>query len=244
MRLKEAKSINNGIIFYSEHNEGYVVLATIDDQNITTKYLLKEIAEKEIKDANAQSEMEGEFTAKITFLMLIPMFVIMYHYSKLQNILELKNIVEFLQENLIAIFLSIIIASILSSLFTSLVYKKSRRSYKFHSAEHMVSNAYNKLNRVPTIDEITKYSRFHNECGTNILILILFISIATFILYFDIIDFYLYAKIVFASLIAYLVGFFNLFQFFVTEIPTQSELLVAIAGMNFWIENEKEDLNN
>lgn len=41
---------------------------------------------------------------------------------------------------------------------------------RFHSAEHMVSNAYTKVQRIPTIEEIKKSSRFDRYCSSRIYI--------------------------------------------------------------------------
>lgn len=47
------------------------------------------------------------------------------------------------------------------------VLKSNRQKYffKFHAAEHMLLNAYEDLNAVPTIDELRNYSRFRNSYG-------------------------------------------------------------------------------
>lgn len=57
--------------------------------------------------------------------------------------------------------------------FIEIVYnakKKNRRGYsiaKFHAAEHMVLDAFEKLGRTPTLKEVKNYSRFSGECGTH-----------------------------------------------------------------------------
>lgn len=47
-------------------------------------------------------------------------------------------------------------------------YKDGKEILKNHAAEHMVFSAYNKLKRVPTLEEAKKFSRISPVCGVTI----------------------------------------------------------------------------
>ena len=52
---------------------------------------------------------------------------------------------------------------------TSYLMKSKNGSFvslaKFHAAEHMAINAYEQLQRIPSLDEIKSFSRFSKDCG-------------------------------------------------------------------------------
>ena len=55
---------------------------------------------------------------------------------------------------------------------------------RYHSAEHMVVNAYNLLGRVPSIEEAKQFSRFSKHCGSQKTIDHIILSITTCIFCF------------------------------------------------------------
>lgn len=125
---------------------------------------------------------------------------------------------------------------------------------KFHGAEHMAIQAYNTLNRLPTMDEIKKFSRFDKYCGSQkklselfitivscfIIILITYLGMfcdnSTVILYATISIILLSVLTVFYKKLVFL-------QVFTTSKPTDKELYLAIEGINQFIllEENLED---
>lgn len=108
---------------------------------------------------------------------------------------------------------------------------------RFHAAEHMAINAYAKFQRVPTIDEVLKSSRFEKDCGSRIgfnsIIINSFIAFDTaFILenhpQLSIALAFIVPTLVF---LADRIGLLKFLQIFVTSKPTQVELSVAVAGI-------------
>lgn len=125
--------------------------------------------------------------------------------------------------------------------------KKVNRWKKFHSAEHMVLNAYRKLKRLPTIEEIKNFSMFSNTCGTNAITQILIISFAFFAESFILNRTYMIIIMslsVIIVLVLIKIGFLNFIQYFTTDIPTEVELKVAIKGLKVWIKHEHNPKNN
>lgn len=127
--------------------------------------------------------------------------------------------------------------------FAKLIYQmksphgKERSTARYHSAEHMVLNAYRDLKRVPTLEEIKHYSRFSEYCGSRAIIYKLvsygsaciLISISNLIPLFV----YIYLCIIVAVFIAIAnsKGWLKVFQVLITSKPTDSELEVAIEGL-------------
>ena len=122
--------------------------------------------------------------------------------------------------------------------------KSEKNVFKFHSAEHMIINAYKKLERVPSLEEIREFSRFSNSCGTNVITQIVFSFIlmffCTFIPNIRLMNVAI-LSVNFVILILLQCGFLNFLQRYTTIVPTDRELLVAISGMNVWLENEKKE---
>lgn len=120
---------------------------------------------------------------------------------------------------------------------------------KFHSAEHMAVNAYEQLQRIPTLGEIKRFSRFSKDCGfmliihrivthLSVIILLLFAIGGNMLAYS-----FALAIIPTFMVIAWRKGWFEFLQVLVTTPPTDNELEVAIEGLKKFEEME-EALNS
>lgn len=116
---------------------------------------------------------------------------------------------------------------------------------KFHSAEHMAVNAYEQLQRIPTLGEIKCFSRFSSKCGfmpivgrivthLSVIILLLFAIGGNMSAYY-----FALAIIPTFMVLAWRKGWFEFLQVLVTTPPTDSELEVAIEGLKNFEEMEK-----
>ena len=122
--------------------------------------------------------------------------------------------------------------------------------FRYHSAEHQVFNAYNALGRVPDINEIKNFSKFHNNCGTNnitrMIIISLFFESLICLVCLDI-----PIEVLYIIVIGFVVAFkfldkkgkLNFLQHFVTLPPTDKELNLAIKGLSRVIEYENNFLS-
>lgn len=45
--------------------------------------------------------------------------------------------------------------------------QKGEKWQEYHAVEHKIVNAYQKYQRIPTVEEVKRESRFHSDCGTN-----------------------------------------------------------------------------
>lgn len=108
---------------------------------------------------------------------------------------------------------------------------------RFHSAEHMVINAYNSLKRIPSIEEISSYSRYSDACGSRKLIrqALIYTVISLEIMTIGRMSVYIYiAALVLTSVLIQLIErnkWYRYFQVLVTNKPTQTELMVAYNGI-------------
>lgn len=109
---------------------------------------------------------------------------------------------------------------------------------KFHAAEHMAINAYEKLGRIPTIEELKKASRFSNLCGSvsktinGLYFLVSSITIAIFARY----SIWIYIPICILvcaclSIKKINVLYLKYFQILFTKKPTDRELKLALVAL-------------
>lgn len=126
---------------------------------------------------------------------------------------------------------------------------KESSTARFHAAEHMVINAYEKLQRVPTFDEVKKSSRFLKECGSSkILYKISSYTLMSLIIAF-VAEWNIYIYFLLVIIIPIFMAIANkkrwlrFLQVFVTEIPSDSEIELAIEGIKAF-ERMEEKLND
>lgn len=233
--IEDAISTNNGILFKSKQHKGYVVMTTIDEKgSIETEFLTKKAAEKKDEKMNKDYYKKlYSYSYKIMPFTITPIVLgILYFILK-----EKSGLVLF--AGLLGSYIVLIVSVYIGFLIGDL--KKNTK--RFHGAEHMVINAYKKLQRVPSISEICHYSRFNKDCGTNVAIFTVIICIAILHCIFFIPDRHYWLLVVCLYNLSYLLlwqlNLLNFFQVVVTETPTQRELEVAIEELKAWLEYEQ-----
>lgn len=230
--IEEATSMNNGIIFYSKRHKSHIAIATIDEDGIiTTNWTTTRKYQKSRDKHEKIAEMKEIFILVVFSLPFAILFYILWNLNPIygsQTFLIVNSLL------LLGLFL----------VFTNRKGKQEKNLYKFHSAEHMVLNAYRKLERVPSLEEIRQYSRFSNSCGTNLTTHTIISYITMFACSFIPNALYMLIGVISGQVIICILtnhGFLNFLQKFTTAPPTDKELSVAIAGMNVWLENEKKE---
>ena len=232
LKIDNACSMNNGIRFYSKRHKGYVAISIVDELgNIKTEWTTMKEYEKQKNKHDKIAEMKKFILCVLPFATIISILV---EWAIITNpILGMR-------------FLFIGCAFMLLSIFAiyNFIERRTKKNtYKFHSAEHMVINAYEKLKRVPTIEEIREYSRFDNSCGTNATTQIVMSFTLMFLCTFISNPLYMTIGMLSVNIVVIILlqcGFLNFLQKYTTIVPTDKELSVAIAGMNVWYENEKK----
>lgn len=227
--------MDNGIRFYSKCHKGYVAISTIDELgDIKTEWTTMKRYKKEKNKQDKIADMKKLFIFILYVLLFATIFVILIEWAiSKQPMLGMR-------------FFLIGYAFMLLSTFVIRTYierKKEKNAYKFHSAEHMVLNAYRKLKRVPSLEEIRQYSRFSNSCGTNVTTQMVMNFTLMFLCTFICNPLYRCIGMLSVNIIVLILlqcGFLNFLQKYTTITPTDKELSVAIEGMNVWFENEKK----
>ncbi|MBP3707821.1 MAG: DUF1385 domain-containing protein [Clostridia bacterium] len=123
---------------------------------------------------------------------------------------------------------------------------------RFHGTEHMAINAYNTLQRIPTLEEIRSFSRFRKDCGSRFTFKTLSINLLSTLLFaiqgyinttFFLKLFLLIGSLMLIDIVISFIsdrGWLRFLQVFITEKPSDKELLLAIEGLKNFEEMEAE----
>lgn len=224
VEIREALSKVNGIAFYSSRHEGMAMVTTIDKSNYMNT---KIVTRKELEEKFDIKKFGIYLMAEVIPRLAIMTFLIMSKYFSMEWKICLCVFFWALME-----------------LWDFFLLREEESNKRFHAAEHMVINAYNDLGRIPDITEIRKYSRFHNQCGTNcttrrvIYKLLFLIMLFTPISVLGAIILFLMAMKITKWLFSN--GYLNFLQVFTTSEPTDKELMVAIEGLRSFVEYEQQ----
>ena len=230
-----ARSSQDGIIFYSSQNPGLGVQVILTPEGKCKATPVITILEDFFGLLGGGSVMNYVISKKAVIILDL---VILALVCFTRNISFIIAWIYFAYLASVDVFQSI-------SLAIAIKLGDLQRLGRFHSAEHMSVEAYNSLKRVPTIDEVKKCSRFSVNCGSfpgfqksfNYFILSLFIASGGFL------NLMIYIiTCIFVIVLLYVVGRYKLvkyLQVFLTNKPTDEELNVAIEGLR-----ELEALDN
>lgn len=123
---------------------------------------------------------------------------------------------------------------------------KNHSTAKFHAAEHMVLNAYEKFHRIPTLEEAKKCSRFYKNCESSITLAWCFIFCIIIIVMATIFPYKIFICLIILLLLPLLLPYLTFLQFIVTSKPCDDEIKLAIEGLrqfeNMEERFEKEEL--
>lgn len=119
---------------------------------------------------------------------------------------------------------------------------------RYHAAEHMVINCYEKLKRIPTFEEVKKASRFHKRCGSRVrinnMVMNLLVSLSTvFVANWSIIFHLVFCILILIfRIFADEKGWLRFLQVFVTAKPSDEDIKLAIEGIKNY-ERMEESFN-
>ncbi len=222
--LSLARSYVNGITFYSPKYLMFGVRTLLDEnENFESKTIFFKF----------EDLFEVSQTPKKTFLWIILSDILVIALSIILSIFT--NNFGFLS----AAILYAIWARPEFYRFIKFVFRckfKEPSLARFHAAEHMAVNAYNQLQRIPTLDELRKASRFSKHCQSQRSLLSFFIlsllQIAA-ILFYNTSFLYLIAALIilFFEIIVSKKQLLSFLQIFVVSKPTDKELELAIEGL-------------
>lgn len=221
--ISEAHSYKDGIAFYSLRHPGYMTKTTINYEGV-------------IKNSFERCEMqtnESKILSKLSTIFSIVIIAI----SISDDMVWITRVVFLI--DVIVTFLELVIGML------AIKYERGRR-LEFHGAEHMVINAYNKLGRIPTLDELRGFSRLENDCSSSYVFTVFVSSFLSFISTFIFNGYFrpiAIAIITFLGEVLKRKGELNFIQYATTRKPTDEELKIAIIALQYWEKKEQEDLN-
>ena len=237
-RMGTARSRNNGILFCSNICPFWGIEATVNESG-EIQALFVSVPEHDSNIAKIIFK-RNDLWKIVAFDVLLVML----------SLLAKSFLVTFA-----AIYFSIMV-SLKLFIFVRLAYESKSKNgklhsfAKFHAAEHMVVNAYNKYQRVPTFEEVKKSSRFNKDCGSNLImcdiVLGLSISINDAIIgiignvFIEFILLFIMMCITLIVIIGGRKGWLKFFQYFITTPPTDKEIEVAIEGVKTFEKMEND----
>lgn len=230
--ISTSQATNNGIIHASKIIPSICSKTYRDEEG-----KIKSVVYPQVLDSVFNSEF-FEISSKLK----VNMYVFMAFNTLLLFISTLFNNTRFMFFMLyFCIFVSYKLVICIKSSFYMNVFCSSIG--KYHSAEHMVNNAYRALGRIPSMEEIKHFSRFSIYCSSmnNINYVVLSLSASLLILFFNGLKLLIASLLlVLFSIIAVKFCLFRFLQIFYTVKPTDAELEVAIESLKNYEQMENE----
>lgn len=234
-RILHSRVIENGIMFYSNSNEDYAAISTIDKNgNIKAEWTSVQKYRKEHKKEQIVVGFKNFLFFYHLVIFLVSLFVILFSSGAFTSRYAIKNLLQF------ALVCNLVI------ILTLLLLYRPKNMLKLKTASAMLFNAYRELRRPPSLEELSTYSYLDNFSGCNSLMLIAIIDIL--LLFCTCINNPFIAIIVSLivvvlikpklEILSYTYGFLNFSQTFSKTSPTDIELQVAISALEVWIKNE------
>lgn len=245
--ITKARSKNNGIVFYSNMFP-FVGLETFydDSGNMHSRLIYTPLDEHNCYlEAVEDGIIVNKKNLHIFNIALIIISIIRFVFTKNIGLI------------LASIYFSILVSYDLfkiAKISYSMKLKKGKNysKAKFHAAEHMVINAYKKLQRIPKLEEAKRFSRFSKMCGSRKIINRTFfctmqiIATATLCSYNIIIYIIVFLLILGFMLLDEKYNYLRFLQVFITNKPTDKEIELAIEGLKQFeimekkLENEED----
>lgn len=235
IKIKKARSRKDGIVFYSSGIPLIMVKSTVNEKGEIRTRVIDQITEREedLKEQEGNKRKNMLIKAYLTDLIILTIMILLKVDTRLFTGMVTFSIVG-----------THYLCPVLYNIYN--IKYKYKSLGRFHSAEHMVINAYTNLGRIPTWEELKKSSRFSNHCGSNkangLIITVTFLSFAgPFLIKMGVVK-YLIIMTLIPIIIAVLsyVGAINILQVFVTNKPTDIELRVALEGLKKYDDLERQ----
>ena len=131
-----------------------------------------------------------------------------------------------------SVYVSIDIFNIIK--FSYVIKCMEHSTAKFHASEHMMLNAYEKLQRVPTLEEAKKFSRFYKNCESAIPLVWCFIFSIQTVAFASLFPYQIYIYFGLLLLLPILWPFSTFLQILVTSKPSDKEIKLAIEGLRLF----------
>lgn len=233
--IQYAKATKNGVIYYSNKDPFSTAYETTINENGKIETVERESTPLGFVGNFIETE---EFDEKFSYLR-----VALFDIALILIATFLKAEQLFIAVCIFSLFVSLKLFRI-TNLFLQLK-TNGKSAARFFAASNMVRNAYEKLQKVPTIEEARKCSKISKSCTiaftfsrliSSIVILIAFILLSN-----ESFGIYVLIAIGVPSVLTFLANFgvFDFFQLLFTSKPTDKEIEVAIEAVKAFEEMEK-----
>ena len=235
-----ARSKENGIVIYSNKNPLLCYEAYIDEKGeIHTSPIISVMSElKDFSGTLIATDVKRQI--KITSYLRIALCIL-----SILSIVITQKITIAIGMMYFAICASREVVNLVTFIYDVKIGSRQALG-RFHAAEHQALIAYKRYQRIPTMEEVRKETRFDQDCGSRLIIdkVMGFLLLSILICTCAFIPFYVYFGSV-AILIGLLMlerkyNFFRVFQIFLTNKPTDKELEVALAGVEIFEKMEAD----
>ena len=228
-RFTNASSEKDGIVFYSNRIPGMGVISTVLPNGSIRAEPIPAVVKDCLEALNGDGPLKDYLVNKQTVILIDTLLIVAAIIStKFWWIFGAFYFAFATSQDFIQSMV----------LIATLKLGKSKQLARFHAAEHMSLNAYRSLGRVPTLEEIKKYSRFSKYCGSrdmlesscfnSLLILIFIIFESNNLIPLIILGVLMLILKLTHTPVFKVLGFL---QILVTNKPTDLELNVAIEGL-------------
>ena len=228
-RFTDASSEKDGIVFYSNRIPGMGVISTVLPDGSIRAEPIPAVVKDFLEAINGDGPLKDYHVNKQTVIIIDSLLIIAAIIStKFWWIWGAFYFAFATSQDFIQ---SVV-------LIATLKLGKSKQLARFHAAEHMSLNAYQSLGRVPTLEEIKKYSRFSKYCGSRKMIETNFFY-SLIILIFIIFESNSFIPLIILGVLMLILKLthtpvfkvLGFLQILVTNKPTDLELNVAIEGL-------------
>lgn len=247
IRLPNASSLRNGIIFVSGLTNQLQVESYFDSSRNSIDTIIRwhddfkwnRPINQDLKGSDINSKKEETLIENTGWFINILLILYSIFVARDINYIIASGYYSFTVSKYLYV-------SIYQSFKMKVLNSDEKKVARYHSAEHMVLNAYRKLGKVPSLDEIKTFSRFSKYCGSRVLMskIIAYIPTSLAIAFGDEIHFSAYISI---FIISYIMSrkllkkdFIKVEQILFTEPPTDIELKVAIRGLETLLSEEEK----
>lgn len=231
-KIRYMQAGEKGIAYFSSHGDKTCIASLEWDGNILKDYWTND--SPYFPDYFVRTKVFDEPINIMWFAIFnLPLFILAGF---------LKSIKLFSIALLFTLFVSFRVFKILYIAYHMKVSKRLEQTSKFVSASHMATNAYNKLQRIPTIEEAKNFSRFskHSTLSYTFASSLSHIFVFTILLITSTLSIW---ELIFlcltpiAMILLSFAGGLNFLQALVTTKPSDKDLEVAIEGIKVFEEN-------
>ena len=235
--ITNTRSTRKGIVFYSNTMPELAVHAFVDAKGEIHSHLTDILSSFGISDSEELQVQKILNRGQLKVLNILLIVISAFAFRSVSITLGVIYFSLFCSKNLLH-FIEVAL---------SLKVGAMQSVARFHAAEHMALNAYHKLQRIPTLEEIKHFSRFSQNCGSMTMLRPITLEILTSIgiACLDVLNPVVYVFLIVIAcplLVSFVdkIGLLKLLQVFLTSKPTDLELNVAIKGLSEFERMEEE----